>query len=112
MRVTTGDIRVTVDGVAIKKGDRVWRTTGASVNRRKVDAWDLTDWAWQFFGKQIYSTEFAAVAAAIVLAKKDLKKAKAEVRRAGIAIARLTARLEVSPCPPAAGRVGWRRSCS
>jgi hypothetical protein len=87
------DERRTVDGTAVKKGDRVWRTYCAGVTSRVLTKSCLGNWTWQWLGKELYSTESAALSAALAVSKKDLAKAKTAVRRATKAIERLTARL-------------------
>lgn len=49
---------------------------------------------WETTSKEIYSTERAAVAAAIKNQRRELGKARREVRRAIVAVEKLTARLK------------------
>lgn len=84
----------TVDGVPVKVGDSVWRADAriATVTRCRLYAHHLGSW-WGSVSKKIYSTEGAALIAAIASQKKARSKARREIRRATKAIERLAARL-------------------
>lgn len=85
-----------VDGVPVKVGDVVWRADVNGVRQCKVAKHHLASW-WEWWSKQIYSTERAAVVDAIETEKKALGKARAEARRATKAIERLATRLARIP---------------
>jgi hypothetical protein len=84
--------RRTVDGFPVKTGDMVWHASGPSVRTCRLSKHHLGMW-WQWMGKEIYSTEEAALASAIKNEKKSLEKARREVQRATRSLKRLTARL-------------------
>jgi hypothetical protein len=87
--------RRTVDGLLVKVGDTVWHDGNVGVRTCKLAKHHLGMW-WPWFGQRIYSTERAALTAAIEREKKALKKAKQQERRATKSIERLTARLEIA----------------
>lgn len=83
----------TVDGVPVKLGDRVWRWMGWGAPRlRRLDKTDLGMWWLHMISKQIYSTERAALDAAIADRRRDLAKARGQVRGAAGSLKRLTDR--------------------
>lgn len=87
------DIKRTVDGVPVKLGDHVWRWRGwGNPQRRKLDKVDLGMW-WEMVRKQIYSTERAALEAAISEQLANLKKIDNKARATRNAIERLAERL-------------------
>jgi hypothetical protein len=72
----------TVDGVPVKLGDRVWFWRGwGSPNRRALNKVDLGMWWVHMTSKQIYSTERAALDAAIADERDNLKKARQRARK-------------------------------
>lgn len=87
--------RRTVDGVPVAVGDRVWRVDPyvARVTCCRLYRHHLGMW-WETTSKEIYSTERAAVAAAIKNQRRELGKSRREVRRAIVAVEKLTARLK------------------
>jgi hypothetical protein len=90
--------RATVDGVPVKVGDVVWRADAhiATVTSCRLYAHHLGMW-WQTTSKEIYSTERAALAAAIKLQKIARSKAQSAERRAARAIERFVVRMEALP---------------
>ena len=84
--------RRTVDGLPVRIGDVVWQASGPSVRTCRLSKYHLGMW-WQWMGREIYSTEGAALAAAIENEERALGRAKREVARATRALKRLTARL-------------------
>lgn len=82
--------RRTADGVLIKIGDTVWRAD--ILRSSKVAKHHLTMW-WGWIGAIIYSTETAALEAAIARERQALKKATAAVRNAKRSIDRYSKRL-------------------
>jgi hypothetical protein len=84
--------RKTVDGFPVRTGDTVWHVSGPSVRTCRLSKHHLGMW-WQWMGKEIYSTEGAALASAIENEKRALDKAKREVRRATRSLKRPIARL-------------------
>lgn len=84
----------TVDGVPVKLGDRVWFWPGwGNVRQRALNKTDLGMWWTHMTSKRIYSTERAALEAALVGEREALRKAKQRVRRASGAVERLKDRL-------------------
>lgn len=87
------DERKTVDGFPVKVGDRVWTAhPWGLVKLTTMQKHHLGMWWDSMVSKQIYSTESAALDAAIATKKAELKKAKQEIRSAAKAIERLTER--------------------
>ena len=88
----TGD-RCTVDGVPVKLGDRVWFWHCCRVYQRALHRTDLGMWWEPKTSNQIYSTERAALDAAITDERIALNRAKRDVLRTSRSIERLSARL-------------------
>jgi HAMP domain-containing protein len=89
------EIKVTVDGVPVKFGDRVWRWQGwGNPKLRKLNKVDLGMW-WEMMRKQIYSTEQAALEAAVAEQRIAMVKAAGRLRATRKAIERFAARLVV-----------------
>lgn len=85
--------RRTVDGIPVKLGDQVWFWRGyGSPRLRKLDKTDLGMWWASMTSKAIYSTERAALDAALEDERRALKKAKQQASTASLAIERLTKR--------------------
>ena len=93
----------TVDGKIVKIGDTAWRTDGCTVRACALQKHHLGMW-WSWLSKCIYSTEAAALRAAIDNNKADLKKAQREQRRARGAIDRFSARLDALSALESVGR--------
>jgi hypothetical protein len=84
----------TVDGVPVKVGDVVWLWVGwGNVKQRKLDRVDLGMW-WSMRSKEIFSTERAALDAALANQRQELKKTRQKVRSIQRLLERLTARSE------------------
>lgn len=93
MNGSNDDLKRTVDGVPVKRGDRVWIDHGYGlVTTKKLDKTDLGFW-WDRRSTEIYSTEAAALAAAIEGRKKALVRARRDAKAAEKSIARLRGRL-------------------
>jgi len=88
----------TVDGIPVKVGDIVWRVDRyiAAVTSCRLYGHHLGMW-WDQLSTQIYSTERAALSAAIKAQKIARSKAVSAERKAVRGIERLTARLESLP---------------
>lgn len=87
------DGKMTVDGVPVKVGDRVWRVHACGVRLCTLHKHHLGAWWDSMVKEQIYSTERAALAGAIEAEKEALKRTNRNARRALKAIERWTARL-------------------
>lgn len=86
----------TVDGVPIQVGSSVWRINAGNVRRMTIARHHLALW-WSWLRTQIYSTEPAALRAAIEAEILAAKRAYNERRRAFKAVARFSDRLEKLP---------------
>ena len=93
-RPTTHVDATTVDGLSVRVGMQVWFVhPWGLLTKKKLDKTDLGAW-WSTRTKgRIYSTERAAIEAAIVKRRADLTRAKREASAAMKAIAKLQARL-------------------
>lgn len=88
------DDQKTVDGVPVKVGDMVWFWIAGRIIQRNLTRTDLGYW-WEHRTKpRIYSTERAAVGAALVERCYSYKRAMQDRLRAIKSIERLSARLE------------------
>lgn len=86
--------RQTVDGVPVKVGDLVWSWRGHGSPRRKVATKvDLGPWWESMTSRWFFSTERAALEAAVEDQQEALAKAKRDARRAEAGIKRHRARL-------------------
>jgi hypothetical protein len=84
--------RVTVDGFVVHVGHIVWRDR-CGVRQRRLDRYDIT-WAWQHaYEGKCYVSERACIEAAIATRKKQIAKAKSEIRSAEAYAAKLISRL-------------------
>lgn len=92
--------RSTIDGVPVKVGDVVWRASAyvSSITKCRLYKHHLDAW-WERMSKEIYSTEYAAIAGQIEREKQRLDKARREVRRATKSIERLRERLDKERAP-------------
>jgi hypothetical protein len=81
----------TVDGLPVRVGASVWHAGAHGVRTCKLAKHHLGLW-WPWFGKEIYSTESAALTAQIEREKFALQKAQREIKRATKAIERLVTR--------------------
>jgi hypothetical protein len=86
--------RVTVDGVTLKVGDVVWRSSYGMVHRCTITRDSLHHWGR--FDGVTYASERVALDVALIFTEKKLKQAKREATSATKSIARLKARLKAA----------------
>lgn len=85
----------TVDGLPVRVGMHVWFVhPWGRLTKKKLDKTDLGAWWSSRTKDRIYSTERAAVKAAIVKRRADISHAKREIKLAMRALATLQARLD------------------
>jgi hypothetical protein len=95
--------RKTVDGAMIAVGHVVWRVRQyMGIRQLKLRRHHLGLW-WSMISKEIYSTERAAILAALDIERDALRKAKTEARRATGAMAKLAERLNQASAPNTRG---------
>jgi hypothetical protein len=88
---------VTADGLPVGIGSTVWRTLNYGYPRQIVLTKTHLYWMRTGMGDQFFSTEGAALAAALTGAERDLKRARAAVKSGTKRVAELKRRLKDLP---------------
>jgi len=86
--------RITVDGAVVEIGNVVWRVhrTYCSITRKRLTKHDLGSY-WQFFSKEMFASQHAAVEVALADAQERARQAVRDLRRERRNIEKLQARL-------------------
>lgn len=86
--------RQTVDGVTVRAGDQIWiDRPGFGVRSRRLDRNDIDAWWDTFYAGKAYANEIGCVENAITTRKRDVARARVEIRTAKAYAAKLRSRL-------------------